>query len=185
MPVIGISGRIGSGKSEVCRFFEERFSAQRLRFSDILRDILDRLYLPVERQNFQKLGKALREAFGDEIVARPMKEDIARLGDGAIVVDGVRYRSEADMIRDFEDGYIIFVKAGSGTRYRRSLARAERGEGEMSYQDFLNSERAETERHLGEVEGTADFIVKNEGSLEDLFDQLEEISDEIFRKKNI
>jgi len=184
MAVIGVAGRIGSGKSEVSKYFVQRFNAQRLGFSDILQDILERLYPPPERQNFQKLGKALRDAFGNDIVARAMREDIARLEDEIIVVDGVRYASEAEMIKSLENSSLVAVKASPGVRYRRALTRGEKGEEGKSYQEFLEKEEAETERHLGEVERMADYTVVNEEGREELYAQLEMIARELFRKRS-
>ncbi len=183
MIVIGVSGRIGSGKSKVCEYFSNRYGANRLKFSDILKDILSRLYLPPERENFQKLGKSLRDAFGDDIVAKAMKQDIAGVKGGIVVVDGVRYRSEAEMIKSFENSFIIYVKAATMVRYERTLHRSEKGEEKNSYKKFLISENAETEKHIDEVEALADFVVVNEGSFEELYSRLDEISEKILKSQ--
>ena len=56
--VIGLVGRIASGKSVVADHLVRGKHASYYRFSDVLRDILLRLHKPNTRGNLQDLGLA-------------------------------------------------------------------------------------------------------------------------------
>ncbi len=179
MLVIGISGKIGSGKSSAAEYIAKKFSAPVLKFSDVLLEILRLLSLPEERENFQRLGKALREAFGEDIIARALRTKIEKMNSKAIVLDGVRYKSEAEFVKSFPQGYLIYIQAEPEVRYSRVVKRASRGEEEKSFSQFLQMEKADTESHFHEVKALADFVVENNSSLEELHTKLDSIIEKI------
>ncbi|HRH32704.1 MAG TPA: hypothetical protein PK720_00950 [bacterium] len=49
--IIGIVGEMGSGKSTVSKIIQDEYGASKYKFSDILREILELLHLPLSRLN--------------------------------------------------------------------------------------------------------------------------------------
>ncbi len=177
--VIGIMGRIGSGKSEASRYIAKKFGGRVFRFSDVLRDILARLYLPLSRENFIALGTALRSAFGNGIIAGALKRDILASEASVVVVDGVRYPEEVEMVRSFEKSILIYIDASPEVRYQRAVKRGERGEAGLSYEEFLKNDAAETEKRIAELAKLADYRIDNNRDLEELHAALDGVLERV------
>jgi dephospho-CoA kinase len=173
--VIGIMGKIGSGKSEASRYIAEKYGGRVFRFSDVLRDVLQRLYLPLSRENFIALGTALRREFGNGVIAAALKQDIVASGAGVVVVDGVRYPEEVEMIRSFENSVLLYIHASPEVRYQRAVKRGEKGEASISYEEFLKNDGAETEKRIAELAKLADHRIDNNRTLEELYAALDRV----------
>lgn len=166
--VIGLTGRIASGKGEVARHLSEKHRASICRFSDILRDVLEVLGLPNTRENLQALGAGLRSSFGENVLIEAMKTRIGKSSSEIIIVDGVRYKTEAELVRSFDENILVFVDAPVKDRYKRAVSRGTRGEADISLEEFRRSEEKDTEKNLDEIKDMADEVIENTGSLEQL-----------------
>ncbi len=173
--VIGVMGKIGSGKSEASRYIAGKYNGKIFRFSDILKDILLRLHMELKRENFIALGSALRREFGDGVIARALKQDILASEARVVVVDGVRYPEEVEMIRSFENSVLVYIHASSEVRYQRAVKRGEKGEAAMGYEEFLKNDSAETEKRIDELTKLADYRIDNNGTQEELYAALERV----------
>jgi dephospho-CoA kinase len=171
--VIGLSGRIGSGKGTIGDYLSGEYGAEGRRFSDILRDLLVRLHIPVERAALQSMGRTLREQFGDDILVKTLQKDLEAAEADIVMVDGIRYPNEVEMLRSFEDNVLFFVDASPKIRFERVRKRAEKGEGKIDFDEFLRADERETERYLDEAKETADYRLDNSGSFEDLYKQVD------------
>lgn len=172
---IGLAGGIGSGKSAASDYLHREYGAKRLRFSRILEDILDRLHLPCDRKNLQVLGGILRERFGPDVVVNAFEKDLEKADADIVVVDGIRYVNEVEMLRRLENSVLVYIDAPQAVRYERSVRRAEKGEAGASFDDFLEAEQRETEIYLPDVRKAADHIIMNDGTMEELFGKLDGI----------
>lgn len=173
--VVGISGRIGSGKSVVSGYLQKRYGGSCHMFSQILMDILERLHLPQERLSLQKLGVALRSELGEDVLVKALKADLEEDTSEILIIDGIRYPNEVYMLRNFEKNILISVTAPGEVRYERVRLRGERGEQNVSFEEFKEADRRMTERFLDEIAEKADYVVENTGSLEDLYERVDEI----------
>jgi dephospho-CoA kinase len=176
--VIGLTGAIGSGKTAVSDHLRSRYGAKQLRFSQILMDVLDRLYLPKDRKNLQTLGIILRESFGDDVIVNAFRKDLEGCGADVIVVDGIRYMNEVELLKTFGNNVLFYIDAPAEIRYRRTVARAEKGEAGASFKDFLKAESRETEKQLPDVKKAADHVIENTGSVKELFSKIDAAIDE-------
>lgn len=172
--IIGLVGRIGSGKTAVSEYLQDNYGAKEHRFSQILMDILDRLTLPHERANLQKLGKSLRAELGEDVIVNAFKRDLEKDQSEILIVDGIRYENEVEMLKE-KNGILIFVTASPEARYERAVKRGEKGEATITFEQFLESEKAETEKHIEMIKESADYIIDNSGTLEELYEKVEGI----------
>jgi acylphosphatase len=180
MKIIAIAGRISSGKTTIAQYLQKKGYLARS-YSHILTDLLKRLYLPVERTNLQKLGAMLRKTFGGGALANALIQDIKNSAKSLIVVDGVRYENEYELLSQIGDCKLLYVSANTLLRYKRTTARGTRGEAGITYEQFLENEKKETERHIPKLKKFA-TIIKNEGTIEDLYKQVDlALKDEIKR----
>jgi|Deesub1362A_J573_1020465.scaffolds.fasta_scaffold00166_72 dephospho-CoA kinase len=182
--VIGLVGGIGSGKTTVSEYLSSKYGASQHRFSQILMDILDRLYLPHKREYLQKLGASLRAELGMDVIVNAFKKDLEKDPSNLIVIDGIRYDNEVEMLRSFENNILIFINAPVRDRYVRAVTRKEKGEASMTFAEFLESEMRETEQRIEVIGRKADYIVDNTGTIEELQKKIDEIMKEKGITKN-
>src|SRR3989338_9548768 len=98
--VFGLIGPLASGKGTVAQYLRERHNAGSARFSSILRDILDRVYLPQTRENLQALSSSLRGQFGDDLLALAVAKDVERDEHDIVAVDGVRREPDIKHLKE-------------------------------------------------------------------------------------
>lgn len=177
--VIGLVGHIGSGKTAVSKHLQDRYGGREHRFSQILMDILDRLYLPHERAHLQNLGKSLRAELGPDVIVNAFKRDLEKDPSDLLIVDGIRYENEVELLKGFGNSALIFVAAPPEIRYERAVKRGEKGEADISYEQFLENEKAETEKRIGAIGEMADYTIDNSGTLDELLEKVDEIMEAV------
>ncbi len=180
--VIGLVGRIGSGKTAVSRHLQDNYEGREHRFSQILMDILDRLYLPHERRYLQDLGKSLREGLGRDVIVNAFKKDMEKDQSELLIVDGIRYENEVEMLKEFENSFLVFITAPSEVRYGRCVARGEKGEAKITYEKFLENEKADKENRIETIGKGANYIIDNSGTRDELSKNVDEMIGKLKRK---
>ncbi|MFQ5974713.1 MAG: AAA family ATPase [Candidatus Hydrothermarchaeales archaeon] len=173
--VVGLIGRMGAGKGVVSDYINEKYGASQHRFSQVLMDLLDRLYLPHDRKLLQELGACIRNKLGMGIIVDAFKKDLERDGSKIIVVDGIRYKNEVEMLRSFENNLLLSIDAPVKLRYERCKNRGEKGESTITYKEFLEAENRETERYIDDIKEMADYVIENTGTLGELFEKTDNI----------
>ena len=110
-----------------------------------------------------------------DVLVNALKKDIEKDTNRIIVIDGIRYQNEVQMLRSFKDNLLLYIDLPDETRYERCIKRGSRGESHITFEEFLAQESKETEKHIDEIKKQADFILDNSGSTEKLIEQLENI----------
>jgi len=169
--VLALAGEIASGKGEIVRILENEYGAGVVRFSDCLRDILDRLRIKKSRDNMQLLSTSLRNHLGKDILSRVAVVDAKSLGSEMVVLDGVRRIDDISMfMNDPEIVFrLIYIEASPQIRFERMKDRNENhGDAEKSFEDFAKDQAREAEAGTVQLKAFTNSIIVNEGSLEDL-----------------
>jgi len=173
---LGFVGPIAAGKGTVCAYLKDKHGAQIFRFSTILRDILDRLYLPQSRENMQSASSALRQIFGEDLLAQTIATDVKKSAASIIALDGVRRLADIKFLQENPDFHLVEIIAYQKIRYERLLKRSENSDDqEKSFEEFQKDEQQETELQIKEVAQTAEFQINNDGSFDDLYRQIDDI----------
>lgn len=94
-------------------------NAEVYRFSNPLRDILDRVHREKSRDNMQKLSTAIRNAFGDDVLSEIILADVGKSESPFIVIDGVRRESDIKYLRNLQGFRLIYIDADIKVRYTR------------------------------------------------------------------
>lgn len=174
--IIGLAGEFASGKGVVADYLVKKHRADSVRYSSILRDLLGRLYLPVSRENIQKVSAAIRQTFGEDIIAKVIAEDVKKIKKNIIVVDGVRRLADIKYLRELNGFKLINVVADLKTRYARLVARKENpGDENKTYKQFLRDHENISDKDVPEVMAQADEEIHNDGNLADLHKQIDKI----------
>ena len=172
--IIGLSGQIASGKEVVKKYLESRCGGVSFKFSDILRNILDDLDVPTERGNIIKLSTFLRQAYGEDLLAKVLTKKVSQADEELVIVDGIRRLADIKYLKDLDNFYLIAITAEPEIRYQRVLSRNENpGDAQKTWEDFLADEAKETEVSIASVVAEADYVLENNGTLEELKDQID------------
>lgn len=174
--VIGIAGEIASGKDAVERYIVEKYGAAHMGFSDTLRDVLDRLHLPHERINMATLAEALRATFGEDLLARVLVDDVRNTQADLVVIDGIRKQGEMDELKTLENFHSVFVDADLKTRYERIVRRGQNpDDNTKTFEEFVKDNAHAADASIRYLKEQADFVIDNNGTVEELHRQVDEI----------
>jgi dephospho-CoA kinase len=174
--ILGFVGLIASGKGTVAKHFEENHKAKTFRFSTMLRDLLDRIYLEQSRDNMIKMSEIIRSAFGEDTMARVMARDAEEAENKIIVVEGIRRIADIEYLSKLPNFVLIEIFAESKTRYERLVKRGENSDDKTkTYEEFLEDHKRSTEISIPEVAGHATEKIDNNGTLEELHTQLDKL----------
>jgi len=182
--IFGLVGTLGSGKGAVKNRLVENYKAQDCRFSTILRDVLDRLDVPVKRENLQDLSTVLRKLFGEDLLAKVIARDASHLNSDIVVIDGIRRVSDIGHLIPLENFVLISIDANPKIRYKRLVERNENvGDDKKTFEQFLKDQETEADKHIPEVMKLAKEKIDNSGSWEKLCEQIDHIVGKYLKDK--
>lgn len=174
--ILGFTGLIACGKGTAAKYFADNYNADTFRFSTMLRDVMDRLYIPQTRENFQIISPALREAFGQDLMAKVIAEDVKNSKAEMIVIDGMRRPADIEYLKKMPNFKMISIEVDIKTRYERLLKRGENTDDtEKTFEQFQKEHEAETEIYIPELMKRADITIDNNGTMEEFYKQLDEL----------
>lgn len=174
--IIGLTGQIACGKGVIKKFLIDEYKASDYRFSTILRDVLIRLDVEQSRENIQKMSTLLRQTFGEDILAKVMAKDIIKDKDNFIVIDGIRRLADIKYLRENAGFFLVSVEADEKLRYQRVIERNENpGDNKKTFKNFLKDQNEESESEIPETMSKADFIINNDGTWEELWNQIHQL----------
>ncbi|CAD5245065.1 AAA family ATPase [Thermococcus camini] len=190
--IVGVVGKIAAGKTTVAKFFGERGFC-RVSCSDPLIDLLthnvsEYSWIPElpekaepTRERLIEFGKHLKERHGEDILIRLAVDKMRHCE--KVVIDGVRSREEIEAIKRL-GGKVIYVEARPEIRFERLMRRKARKDKTIkSFADFKAMDDAEERLYkTSELKGLADYVMVNEGTLDELREKAERIIEEITGK---
>ena len=174
--ILGFTGLMACGKGTAAKYLAEKYNADTFRFSTMLRDVLDRLYLPKSRKNFQIISPLLSETFGQDLMAKVMAKDVENADSRIIAIDGMRRPADIEYLKKMSGFRMVAIDVEAKIRYERLKDRAENsGDQEKTWEQFQKEHEAETEIYIPELMKQADVTVNNDGTLEELYKQLDKL----------
>ena len=172
--ILALAWEMGCGKGTLTRYLIKQYNAEIYRFSNPLRDILDRMHREKSRDTMQQLSTALRQVFGDDVLSEIILADVGQSESPFIVIDGVRRESDIKYLRHLEGFKLIYIDADIRTRYTRVTFRWENSsDTTKTIEEFVRETEAEAESRIRELKNISDIILENNGTIEDLEHQFE------------
>jgi len=172
--IIGLIGRIGSGKGAASDYLVEKYGAKKHTYSQFLRDVLDRIHIEQTREHIATLSLSLREAFGQDLFAKVVAEDLKGATEEILVLDGVRRPEDIEYVKDLPGFVLVHVDASEDTRLARVQSRGQNADdAEKTKESFAKDRQLETEQTLDKAISLATQTVDNNGTLEALHAQLD------------
>lgn len=174
--ILGFAGEMASGKGTATKHVVEKYGAASQRFSTMLRDILDRLYLLHVRENMSSLSTILRHNFGEDVLAKVIAKDVERDEHDYIVIDGVRRIEDIKYLRQLPHFRFVYIEADMRKRYDRIVVRRENpDDSKKTFEQFQKEHELETETQIRGLKVNADFVIDNDGNLDGLYAQIDNI----------
>lgn len=173
--IIAIVGLPGSGKTEAANYYSRKGHLPVISFGKILNDYIDKNNLKHDEKTHRQIREGLRTKHGKEVFAVLNEEKIRQALEKnmIIIIDGMRSWEEYLYLKKKFPNvniYILAIFADKETRYDRSAKRAFRKHlfGEVRDINEL------TGTNMGPTIAFADFTIKNNFSLDEFYDKLEE-----------
>lgn len=175
--IIGLTGKNGSGKTAVSEYLKSR-GFEYYSLSDEIREEIRRRGLEITRDVLIEAGNELREKYGPGVLAERILRNLGT--DHNYVIDSIRNPHEVEVLRRRSDFTLLALEADPTTRFERSRARG-RESAAQTFQQFIEEETREldsknpTNQQLKATRQKADVVVNNNGTLEELHRQLDEL----------
>jgi len=186
MKIIGITGTLASGKTSVKDFFLSRFSSSYfISLSDIIKEELLKEGKELKRENFIEKGNELRKKYGSQILVEVATLTLPKnTNDLIVIIDGIRNPGEVEYLKKkFGKNFVLIaVDAPKELRFKRLLERKKEGD-PQTFEEFNEIDETDNGKNqpeygqrVGECLKLADYLIINDGSLEELNKKLEKIS---------
>lgn len=178
--ILGLVGPLASGKEATKEYILKKYKAQDCKFSTALRDVLDRVSVPNSRENLQRLSTILREEYGEDLLAKSIASDASHLNADIVVIDGVRRLSDIQYLNKLSHFILVKIDADPKKRYKRLVLRNEnKGDDKKTFEQFLKDHESEADSLVPVVMRQAQKSIDNNGSFEDLYEQIDKLIKEL------
>ncbi len=175
--ILGIAGTLASGKGTVVEYLKSQGFVH-YSSSGILREILTERGLPLTRAYMSPLADELSQTYKGGVleVAHTRAQEA---GAKDYILEAIHRENEADYVRSI-GGKILGVDASLQIRYARTQSRKEGAKDEVTFEEFVEHTKREEEGaggtgpNIRAVLTSADTLVINDGTLEELHAQVDE-----------
>ncbi len=176
MLVIGLTGKRGTGKDTVAEYLARKYRFKVLTYTnDVLAPILKKQGKEILRKNLVELAMSMRKKHGTDILTKMLCDTVKE--DGLYVISGVRFPEEVKHFKKrFGDSFkLIALVCNDKERYKRIKKRGTKGEGSLSFHEFLDMENLPTEAPIKNTMKLADVFVDNNRNFNELYASIDEM----------
>jgi len=184
MLVIGVVGYPASGKGEFSRIAKEK-GIPVVVMGDVVRRELENAGLKQTDRNMGEMSRCLRQGFGMDALARLSIPLIEGKKSKLVLVDGIRGDAEVETFARRFDGFrLIGVESSFDTRLARLKERG-RSDDLADAQGLTARDSREDGWGLSNAMDMADYILTNEGSMEEFEKKARDLIDELVKEKHV
>lgn len=179
MKLIGLTGTFSSGKDTVAEYLASK-GFQHISTGDIIREHVRERGIPIDRDTLHSVSNEIRKARGRGVFAEEALERI----NGDAVISGLRNVAEVEALKNHPGATFVMlaVDAPIEIRWERAHSRGRIGD-EVTLEKFRAQEALEMSnpagQQMGDVMRLADYTIMNEGTLEDLKQDVEKVLSQV------
>lgn len=174
--IIGLVGEIAAGKDTLADYLKQKHQSETISFSQPLREILDILALPQDRQHLAALGEKLRNMFGQDVLAKAITAKVQNSGRPVVCLPNVRLPQDIKFLKDLPNFHLVAVLAEPKTRFERLKKRRQNTDDRgKTWRQFLADAKLPTEIQIRKIARRAEAAIDNNGSLPALKKQIDEL----------
>lgn len=141
---------------------------------------IEKRAMPVNRDSMVIVANDLRATFSPSYIVEQLYEQAKAEGKNAII-ESLRAVGEVEALKQKEDFLFFAIDADPKMRYERVVLRGSETD-KISYDEFIANEQREmintdpTKQNISKCMQLADHVFTNNGTLEELHQQIEEIT---------
>lgn len=177
--IIGITGTLGAGKGTIVDYLVSRKGFRHFSVRGYLIKALKQQNKPVNRDTLTGLANELRALYGPSYIVDQLFEEAAQIKSPAII-ESIRTPGEISSLRRKGPFVLLAVDADPELRYSRVIERKSETDS-IDFETFKANEQREMHSHdpnhqnLAECIRQADHRLTNNGSTDELYEQVEQI----------
>ena len=185
MIIIGITGTLGAGKGTIVDYLKTKGFAHYSMSGFITREI-ERRGMPVNRDSMNLVARDLRTTHSPSYIAEALYDEAMRNGKDA-VIESIHTEGEVQGLRGKGNFFLFAIDADPELRYQRIALRGS-SKDNISFEKFRADEAREmhgsdpTQQNLARCIELADHRLTNNGTVEDLYAQVDGILRGIIKK---
>lgn len=142
---------------------------------DVVREEVTRQQLPHTPQTLAQVMLELRKQSGVAVIAKKCIEKFKLIIEPNVIIDGARSEAEVTAFKQaIEHVTVVAVHASPQVRFTR-LQKRRRADDTLTQEIFQDRDARELDVGLGRVIAQADLMVVNEGDLEQIKNQVQNI----------
>ncbi len=178
MLTIGITGTIGAGKGTVVDYLVSQKGFKHYSVSGYLMEELLKQKRSTDRNGMREIANEIRTKFGPDYITKILFDKAQNEGSNAII-ESIRNPKEAEFIKN-HGGFLLAVDADQKLRFERICSRGS-GKDNVSFEEFKKQEELESKttdpntQNLPKCILMADYKFDNNGSIKDLYEQVEKV----------
>ena len=184
--IIGITGTSAAGKGTVAEILiKKEFKHYSVRYF-LIQEIKNR-GMEIDRNNMQIVANELRKEHSPSYIVETIYDKAKKAG-GDCIIESLRAPGEIDALKEKGGFYTIAIDANPKIRYERAVSRANESD-RVSFDEFIEQEQREIQsddpnkQNLSKCIEMADFVVMNNGTIEELNYKIDEILGGIRKKE--
>ena len=171
---IAVTGMPGSGKSTISRAIATSINAPIYSMGEVVRREVKKRGLEITVGNVEHVATLLRKELGMAAVAILLLRELEGV-EGYVVVDGVRSLDEVHVLLRRGPLCLVAVHASPLVRFKRLISRQRKGD-VRDWKDFVLRDVKNLEYGIGNAIAMADYMIVNEGPLEEALNKARDIA---------
>lgn len=179
MIIIGITGTLGAGKGTIVEYLVKEKGFVHFSVRNYLSDVIKERGIEVNRDTMVVTANDLRSKNGPGFIIEELYRKAAASRQNCII-ESIRTPGEIEKLRKEKNFFLLAVDADIRIRYDRIKMRGSETDN-VSFETFRQNEIREmhsddpNKQNLSECIRQADFVLRNDGSMEQLKQKTEEI----------
>ncbi len=179
MIIIWITGTLGAGKGTIVDYLVKTFQFQYFSVRTFLIQEIEKRGLPISRDMMVLVANELRAQHGASYIIEQLYQQ-AKISWKNTIIESIRAIGEAEALKGLGNFYLFAVDAEQKIRYERIILRGSETD-KVSYDEFIMNEKREmdninpTKQNIAKCMQLADHLFINNGTFDDLYEQVKNI----------